>query len=94
MPPRDVHRQRITIWVITLIGNELRFDAGQLARREPVTPVKDCTSLVQNNRLQLTPSLDVLGQVSQLVVGQHWEQIRYRVNLVVTYHLIVFPSIG
>src|SRR5699024_1792300 len=60
---------------------ERRLDISDLARTEPVTPRHETTAGVDHEGLLEAVRTDVLGEQVQLVVGQHREQVRERVDL-------------
>jgi hypothetical protein len=51
VPAVDVDLQRIAIRVIAFVDRELRLDAGEPARGEAVTAVKDEPGLAQDDRM-------------------------------------------
>ncbi|WP_443078357.1 hypothetical protein [Streptomyces sp. SP17KL33] len=77
----DVGRQSVAVGVVTVVRGVRGFDAGDLARLETVASVDDSAAAVQDDRVQQTLGLDVVGEGVEVVLVECGEEQDGRVEL-------------
>lgn len=70
----EVHGQDIDVRCITLVGDEVGFEARAFARDESAASVEDTSLTVENDGLQKAVLLDVVGQSGQVVLVEQREE--------------------